>query len=813
MTGLLQDLRYGLRQLRKNPQFTALALLIVALGVGANTAIFSVVNAVLLRPLPFPQSERLVQVWHVPPAASFHGMSRFAVSPANYLDWLNQSRGFEQMAIYGGSNFNLTNQSQPEAVMGAKVSSAFFSVLRVHPLLGRAFIPEEDQSGRDHVVLISQAFWQSHCGSNPNIVGQKIILDQQGYTVVGVMPARFFFPAPDTEWQPQLWTPLGWTAQDRATRGNHNYLVIGRLKPEITLQQAQAEMNTISRGLEQQYPADDKGWGAVVVPLRDQLVGEVRPALLVLLGAVAFVLLIACANLANLLLAKTLAKSKEIAIRTALGASRIRVLRQVLSETIVLALLGGTLGLLLAHIGIISIVSFMSNKLPRAAEIGLDGGVLGFTFAMSIVTGVLAGLAPAWRLAKSNVNDQLKQGSGRTGSEQGGNRTRSALVVAEIALSLTLLISAGLMVRSLWRLRNVDPGFDPHNLLTLTLDLPPVKYAKLTQQLGFVNEVLRRVRGLPGVDSAGAIDALPLSGNGSTQPIAVEGRPLVEMSEQPEVAVRTITPGYIHATRVAMLKGRDLTEADAADKPAAILVSESLAERFWPNEDPIGKHLTMSFFPGTSREVVGVVGDVKQDGLNVAERIATLYVPFAQTPNHRSLSLVVRTGSDRVNLVSAVTDAVHQVDREEPVVDVMTMDEVLSGSVAQPRFNMLLLAAFAGLALFLAAVGIYGVLSYAVKRRLQEIGIRMALGAARGDVLRMILGQGLRLAFMGVCIGLVASLGLTRFITSQLFEVKASDPLTLTGVSLLLVAVALAACYLPARRATKVEPTVALRYE
>jgi predicted permease len=407
----------------------------------------------------------------------------------------------------------------------------------------------------------------------------------------------------------------------------------------------------------------------------------------------------------------------------------------------------------------------------------------------------------------------LKQGSGRTGSDQSGNRTRSALVVAEIALSLTLLMSAGLMVRSLWRLRNVNPGFDPHNLLTLTLDLPPVKYAEPRQQLGFVDEVLRRVRVLPGVDSAGAIDALPLSGNGSTQPIAVEGRPSVEMSEQPEVAVRTITPGYIHATRVAMLKGRDFTDADAADKPAAILVSESLAERFWPNENPIGKHLTLSFFPGRSREVVGVVKDVKQDGLNVAERIATLYVPLAQTPVHRGVSLVVRTGSNRVNLVSAVTDAVHQVDSEEPVVDVMTMDEILSGSVAQQRFNMLLLATFAGLALFLAAVGIYGVLSYAVKRRLQEIGIRMALGAARGDVLRMILGQGLRLAFMGVCIGLVASLGLTRFLTSQLFQVKASDPLTLTGVSLLLVAVALAACYLPARRATKVEPSVALRYE
>jgi predicted permease len=813
MTGLLRDLRLALRQLGKNPQFTALSLLIVALGIGANTAIFSVVNAVLLRPLPFPQSERLVQVWHVPPAASFHGMTRFAVSPANYLDWLHQSRGFEQMAIYTRTGFNLTNQRQPEAVMAAKVSSAFFSVLRVQPLLGRAFIPEEDQSGRDRVALISQGFWQSHCGSNPNIVGQKIILDEQGYTVVGVMPAKFFFPSPDTQWQPQLWTPLGWTDQDRAIRGNHNYLVIGRLKPETSLTQAQAEINTISRGLEEQYPADDKGWGAVVVPLRDQLVEDFRPALLLLLGAVAFVLLIACANLANLLLAKTLARGKEIAIRTALGASRIRVLRQVLSETILLALLGGMIGLVLAHIGIVSIVSFMSAKMPRASEIGLDGKVLGFTFAMSILTGVLAGLAPAWRLTKSDVNEQLKQGAGRTSSDQSGNRTRSALVVAEIALSLTLLISAGLMVRSLWRLRSVDPGFDPHNLLTLTLDLPPVKYAEPTRQLGFVDEVLRLVRVLPGVDSAGAIDALPLSGNGSTQPIAIEGRPSLEMSEQPEVAVRTITPGYIHATRIALLAGRDFTEADVAGRPAAILISESLAGRFWPNENPIGKRLSLSFFSEGSREVVGVVGDVKQNGLNVADRIATLYVPFAQTPNHRSLSLVVRTEGNRLNLVSAVTDAVHQVDREEPVVDVMTMEDILAGSVAQQRFNMLLLAAFAGLALFLAAVGIYGVLSYAVKRRRQEIGIRMALGAARGNVLRMILGQGLRLAGLGVCAGLVASLGLTRFMTNQLFEVKASDPLTLMSVSLLLVAVALAACYLPARRATKVEPTVALRYE
>ena len=811
MTGLLQDFRYALRQLRKAPLFSAIALLILALGIGANTAIFSVVSAVLLRPLPFPQSGRLVQIWHVPPAASFHGMTTFPVSPANYLDWLKQNDVFERMAIYGYNSFNLTTKSQPEMVVAAKVSSDFFSVLRARPMLGRAFVPEEDQPGRGNVAIISQAFWQSHCGSNPKIVGQTIILDRQSYTVVGVMDSKFFFPSPDTHWHPQIWTPTGWTDEQRAVRGNHNYLVLARLRPGIDLKRAQAEMDTISRRLEQQYPADDRGWGSVVVPLRDQLVGDVRPALLVLLGAVTFVLLIACANLANLVLAKTLARRKEIAIRTSLGASSARVLRQVLSETVLLALIGGAFGLLLAHFGVGFMVAFMSEKLPRAGEIGLDGWVLGFTLTVSILTGILAGLAPAWRLTKSNMNDELKQGSGRGGSDRGGNRTRSVLVIAEIALSLTLLVGAGLMVRSLWLLRGVDPGFDPHNVLTMTLALSPINYALPVQQSGFFNEVLRRVRALPGVESAGAIDALPVSG-GSTQPIAIEGHPPVQMSEQPEVAVRSVTPGYLHTTRIPLLQGRDFSEADSSDRPPVLLVSESMAKRFWPDENPIGKRLTMSFFPQGLREVIGVAGDVKQDGLSAVQPVATLYVPFAQIP-HRSLSLVVRTGPTPASLISAVTNAVHQVDGEEPVVDLMTMEEILSGSLLQQRFNMLLLAAFAGLALFLAAVGIYGVLSYAVKRRMQEIGIRMALGAERGDVLRMVLGQGLRLALVGVGVGLVAALALTRLMTSQLFGVTASDPLTFLCVPLLLVGVALVACYLPARRATKVDPMVALRYE
>ncbi|HZR56091.1 MAG TPA: ABC transporter permease [Terriglobales bacterium] len=813
METLLQDIRFGYRMLRKAPAFTGVAIVVLALGIGANTAIFSVVNAVLLRPLPFQDPDRLVQVWHVPPPKSFPGMTKFSVSPANYLDWASQNHSFERMAIYGFTNLNLTGKGEPESVFAIRVSPDFFSVLRARPVLGRTFTPEENESGHGQVVVLGHAFWQTHFASDPNIVGQTISLNSQSYTVVGVMPAKFSFPiSPDPKSQPQLWTPMAWTNEQRVVRGNHNYLVIARLQPGVDVKQAQAEMNTISSRLEQQYPADDKGWGANVVPLREELVGDVRPALLILLGAVAFVLLIACANVANLVLVKTLARQKEIAIRTALGASAVRVLRQILSETLMLSFTGGMLSLFVAHFGVRLIVAFLAQSLPRATDIGLDGWVLAFTLLISLLTGVIAGLVPAFRATKTNLNESLKQGLGRTDADSGGNRTRSILVVSEIALSLVLLIGAGLMIRSLSRLRNVDPGMDTHNVLTMSIDLSRVKYAQPVQQANFFDQLLQHVRRLPGVESASAIDFLPLGNGGSTQPIAVEGRPMVPMAEQPEVAVRSIEPEFIRTMRIPLLQGRAFNNADVVDRPGVILISQSMAKRIWPGENPIGKRLTLTFAPEKSREVVGVVGDVKQDGLDVTEPIATLYVPIAQSPLSH-MSLVMRTSSQPATLVSAIANAVHEVDREQPVLDVITMDDILADSLSPQRFNMLLLATFSGLALLLAAIGIYSVLAYSVRRRVREIGVRMAMGAQRGDILRMILGQGTRLALIGAAIGTIAAFGLTRLMTSQLFGVAPTDPITFLSVTTLIVLVALVACYIPARRATKVDPMVALRYE
>jgi putative ABC transport system permease protein len=813
MESLLNDFRFGVRMLRKAPGFTAVAVLVLALGIGANTAIFSVVNAVLLRPLPFREAERLVQVWHVPPAKSFPGMTQFSVSPANYLDWEKQNHVFEQMAIYRFLLYSLTGTGEPESVSAVGASPDFFSVLKVQPLLGRFFLPEENQAGRGHVVVLSQTFWQTHFASDPNIIGRKISLDNQSYDIVGVIPSKLVFPiSGDPKTQTQLWTPLAWTDADRAVRGNHNYKVIARLKPGADVKRAGAEMSTISTRLEQEYPGDDKGWGAKVVALHDDLVGDVRPALLVLLGAVGFVLLIACANVANLVLVKTLARQKEIAIRTALGASSIRVARQILSETLLLAFTGGVLGLVFAHFGVKLIVAFLAGSLPRTTDIEVDGWVLVFTLTVSLLTGVAAGLVPAVRASKGNLNDSLKQGLGRTDADSGGSSTRSVLVVSEVALSLVLLIGAGLMIRSLSRLRSLDPGFDSHNVLTMSIALSPTRYEKPVQQAAFYDQLLQRVRSVPGVASAGAIDSLPLGGGGSTEPIAIEGHPALAMSEQPEVAVRTVEPGYFETMRIPLLQGRAPASGDVADRPGVILISESMAKRFWPGENPIGKRLKLTFFPDQSREVVGVVGDVKENGLAVVEPVATLYMPALQQPT-RFMSLVVRASSRPSALVAAISGAVHEVDREQPVLDVVSMDDILVDSVSHQRFNMLLLSAFSGLALLLAAIGIYSVLAYSVRRRMREIGVRMALGAQRGDILRMILGQGTRLALVGTGIGIAVSFGLTRLIANQLFGVTATDPVTFLSVAVLIVLVALAACYIPARRAMRVDPVTALRYE
>ena len=811
MTNFWQDLKYGFRVLRKNPGFSLAAIVVLALGIGANTAIFSVVNTVLLRPLPYPDPGRIAMVYHVPPQKSFPGMKVFAVSPANYLDWRAQSTVFDAISIYRPTSMTLTGKDQPEAVPGMDVSSEFFRVLGVTPALGRAFTSEEDSAGHGNVVILSNALWQSRFGGDPQAIGKTLSFNGQPYAIIGVMPAGFHFPE-----MGQYFIPLGWKDEDRAIRNNHNYLVVARLKQGVSLAQANAEMDTISVRLEQAYPEDDKGWGATAVPLREDLVGDVRPALLVLLGAVAFVLLIACANVANLTLAKTFGRQKEIAVRTALGASRRRVVQQMLAETLLLATTGGVVGLLVARAGIALIVAFFGDKLPETgATIGLDPLVLGFTLGISILTGVIAGLAPAWRMTRANVNESLKQGLGRTDADSGGRATRNVLVVCEVGLSLVLLIGAGLMIRSLWALHQVNPGLDAHNVLTVRVELPREKYPKPEQQLAFYRQLIERVRALPGVDSAGTIDSVPfaMDGSGSTQPVAIEGRPPVEFAMQPEVAVRTISPGYLRATRIPLLAGRDFAERDTLEQPLAVVISESMAREFWPNENAVGKRLTLSFFPGKVREVVGVVGDVKFRGLASRESLATVYVPLAQI-TFWNQALVIRTAAGNPTIaIAAVAAAVHQLDSDQPVSEVHSLDALLADSLAQQRFNMLLLAAFAGLALVLAAVGIYSVLAYAVRRRQREIGIRMALGAQLGDVLRMVVAEGMRPTLIGVALGLAGAMALSRLIASLIFGVSQSDPLTFVSVAALLTMVALIASLLPAYRATRVDPMRALREE
>jgi len=815
MRNLVADFRFGLRILLRNPGFTLAAIVVLALGIGANTAIFSIVNAVLLRPLPYQGASRIMQVWHVPPAKSFPGMTLFSVSPANYLDWQSQNGSFEQMAAYGFESFNVGGGERPEAIRGAAVAPGFFSILRVQPVLGRTFSPEEDRPGQGHVVILGHTVWRDHFAADPGILGRNVLFDGQTYTVVGVMPPKFKFPA----WA-ELWVPLAWTNEKRAVRGNHNYMVIGRLKPEVAVQQAKADLSAISVRLEQQYPEDDKGWGATVLPLREQIVGDVRPALLVLLGAVAFVLLIACANVANLVLAKTLARKKEIAIRTSLGASRAAVLRQILAETLLLSLAGGALGLFLARFCITLIQKFLADRLPNATEITLDAPVLAFTLFLALLAGILAGLLPAVRFTRTDVNEALKQGQSRGSSDSSGSKTRGLLVVSEVALSLVLLIGAGLMIRSLLQLSSVQPGFDPNNVLTARLTVPGTKFSSPAAQISFYDQVLRQVRATPGVESAGLIDSLPIDGDGSHQPVAVEGQPVVPMADQPEVDVRMISPGYLHAMRIPVLRGRDLNDADVAGRPPVVSISESMAKRFWPNENPIGKHITLTFFPGVVREVAGVVGDVKQDSLDQTRPVETLYWPLSQLTVPPSeawrsfgMSLVVRTSASPASATSGVTSAVHQVDPETPVVGVVTMEGLISASLSPQRFNVLLLGAFAGLALVLAAVGIYSVLSYSVRRRVREIGIRMALGATPSDVLQMVVADGMKPILLGVALGLAVAFALSRVVTSLIYGVRATDPLTFAGVALLLVAVGLLATILPAHRATRVEPVRTLREE
>jgi predicted permease len=816
---LAQDVRIGSRTMAKSPGFTTVAVLTLGLGIGANTAIFSVVNAVLLRPLAFDQPERLVSLYHIPPPASFPGIPLFSVSPANFLDWRAQAHSFEVMSAYGYGRYSLTGKGRPEVIRMVAVTDGFFSVLHAQPMLGRAFVEGEDQAGHDHEVILSYDTWRSGFSANPVIVGSNIQLNNQAFTVVGVMPRGFEYPT-YPGYRPQMWKPQNWTAEERAIRDNHNYGVIARLKPGVTLEQAKSELATISDRLAQQYPKDNKGWGATAVPLRDDLVGDVRPALLILLGAVAFVLLIACANVANLVLAKMLSRRKEVAIRSALGASRRRLLRHVLTETSILAIAGGAFGLIFAHYGIVFMVRFEGNQLPRSGAIGLDGWVLAFTLGVSLLTGILAGLLPALRLTREGLGEALKRSTGRTASESGGGRMRSMLIVAEVALSLILLIGAGLLIRSLWMLRSVNPGFDPDHVITMFLSIPSTKFTTPQQQISFYDRVLRRVRALPGVQSAGVIDALPLADSGSHQPVQIEGRPVQAMADQPEVDVRLISSGYGSAMHIPLLRGRDLNDSDVAESPGVVLISQSMAKQFWPNEDPIGKLLTMYFFPETTREVVGVVADVKGDTLSQTRSASMLYMPLGQLSAGRDgqwqsfgMTLAVRTHTDPRSVISAISNTVNEVDSEVPLLNVKTMQDTIDESLLQQRFTMLLLSGFAGLALLLAAVGIYSVLTYAVRRRVREIGIRMALGAQIHDVVGLVVADGFKPTCIGVVVGLAGALALGRVMSNLIYGVAATDPITVAAVTILLGLVALFACIIPAYRVTKIDLLRALNDE
>ncbi|MEK6407637.1 MAG: ABC transporter permease [Acidobacteriota bacterium] len=805
MDSLLQDIRYGFRTLLRSPGLTAVAIIALALGIGANTAIFSVVNAVLLRPLAYRDADRLVMVWETNP--KFNIRTGVVSYPA-FRDWKEQNQVFESMVACGGQSFNLAADDEPERISGMRVSPEVLEFVGSTPTLGRGFLSEEEQPGKNRVVLLSHALWQRRFGSDPDVIGKPVTLNTESYTIIGVLAPDFLAPSGWVLSKADVLVPL---VVDNERR-SYYLTVMARLKPGVPLGRAQTEMDSVAAGLAEQYPDTNRDRGVHLVPAHEHVVGRSRPALMIFLGVVAFVLLIACVNVANLLLARAAVRQKEIAIRSALGAGRSRLVRQLLTESILLAVAGGVAGLLLTLWGIDLLVAIMPDTIPRVREINIDSRVLGFTLAVSMISGVVFGLVPALQASKPDLNESLKEGGRTASAGMRRNRIRSLLVVSEVALALVLLIGAGLMIKSFIRLLQVDPGFDRRNTLTMLIALPRQRYSKSEQQRAFFEQVIERVGALPGVEAAGVVNSLPLSQSQEGRYFAIEGdtRPVDDVD--PASGYRTASPGYFRAMGIPLLSGRFFSERDNQIASGAVIINQEMARRFFSDVDPIGKRIKFSTRSDARwSEVVGVVGDVNHLGLD-EERHSELYAAYLQRPA-ASMYLAVRTATDAGSAARAIRSEVRGIDKDQPVHDVLTMEDRLSESVAARRFPMLLLSIFAVVALVLAAAGIYGVVSYSVTQRTHEIGVRMALGAQTSDVLRVVLRQEMALVLIGIAIGLIGAFLLTRVMTGLLFGVSATDPLSFVLLSVILTGVALGACFVPARRATKVDPMVALRYE
>ena len=808
----VQDLRYGVRVLARSPVFTAVAVLTLALGIGANTAVFSVVNGVLLRSLPYQNPDRIITIWH--PSRGGHTLG---LTDVEFFDIGARNQVFEELAAYATGATNFTGAGEPERVTATWVSAGFFPVLGVQPALGRVFTAEDDKPDIAPVVVLSQGLWQRRFGADQGVIGRQVSLNGISRTVIGVMPQGFQFGSGEVE----MWLPLG-LDPGNVNPGDRSYNAIGRLRPDATLARARVEMNAIAAQLAEEYKTRfPKGANATsslnLIPLHELIVGDVRPALLLLLASIAFVLLIACANVANLQLARGAARQKEIALRLALGASRLRIIRQLLTESLILSLLGGVAGLLLAYWGVSALLALAPANLPRTGEVGIDGTVLLFTLVVSLLAGIVFGLAPGLRFSHPDLQASLKE-SGRTTAGSSSRRTRHLLVVSELALAVLLLAGAGLMIKSFIRLLNVDPGFDPRNVLIARISLPQAKYPQHQQVDTFYRQLLERVGTAPGVEVAGMVTVLPLSGLNSNASFEIEGRPRASEEVVQNADYRMVNSEYFRAMGIPLLKGRHFAASDQEGAPAVVIINEAMMQAFWPGEEPLGKRINMGVPGSPWLTIIGVIKDVKHKALNVASK-PEFYFLHSQNAYakglgvHRSMTLAVRGADDPLALTGVVKSAVQAIDKDVPVAKIETMERVLSTSVAQPRFTMLLLAIFALVALTLAAVGIYGVMAYSVGQRKHEIGIRMALGAQGRDVLKLIVGQGMGMAVIGIGVGLCLAFALTRVMSGLLFEVSPTDTLTFAVIALLPLAVALAASLLPARRALKVDPMVALRYE